>query len=279
MGSFGSVCLGATLQKDYDLLIIGGGSAGLTAARFARQLGLSVAIAEKGTLGGDCTWTGCVPSKSLIRAANLSHSFRGSERFGIRASSVETDFKSVMARVKEVSKRVFQEESPEVLQAEGIGVIAGEARFTGPGTVSIDGKPITARRFLVCTGARPTVPPIQGLDDVDYLTYETVWDLPGLPSRLVVIGGGPIGCELAQAFCRLGSSVTLIEGANRIMLQDEPEAADLVTQRLSDEGVELKIGTAVERVEKMPERRGCCWRAESRSKPAAYCYPLDAGLR
>ncbi len=107
--------MGATLQKDYDLLIIGGGSAGLTAARFARQLGLSVAIAEKGTLGGDCTWTGCVPSKSLIRAANPSHSFRGSERFGIRASSVETDFKSVMARVKEVSKRVFQEESPEVL--------------------------------------------------------------------------------------------------------------------------------------------------------------------
>ena len=241
------------MHKDYDLLIIGGGSAGLTAARFARQLGLSVAIAEKGTLGGDCTWTGCVPSKSLIRAANLSHSFRGSERFGIRASSVETDFKSVMARVKEVSKRVFQEESPEVLQAEGIGVIAGEARFTWPGTVSIDGKPITARRFLVCTGARPTVPPIQGLDDVDYLTYETVWSLPGLPSRLAVIGGGPIGCELAQAFCRLGSSVTLIEGANRIMLQDEPEAADLVTQRLSDEGVELKIGTAVERVEKMPD--------------------------
>ncbi len=242
----------AAVKRDYDLLIIGGGSAGLTAARFARQLDLSVALVEKGRLGGDCTWTGCVPSKTLLKAAKIAHTIKDAARYGLSSSEPVVDFKKVMGRVGSVQQQIFESESPETLQAEGIDVIQAPAHFTDRQTIFADGRKISARRFLICTGAGPFIPPIEGLAEVDYLTYETVWDLEVLPPRLAVIGGGPIGCELAQAFCRLGSMVTLVEGADRIMLADEPEAAETLARRLADDGVKLAIGAAVERVEKFP---------------------------
>jgi pyruvate/2-oxoglutarate dehydrogenase complex dihydrolipoamide dehydrogenase (E3) component len=238
------------LKKDYDLLIIGGGSAGLTAARFASQLELTVALVEKGLLGGDCTWNGCVPSKTLLKAAKSAHAIRDAARFGITTAEPRIDFKSVMGRVGDVRQQIFESESPATLQSEGIDVIQGNAKFINPGAVSVDGREISARRFLVCTGAGPAIPPIEGLADVDFLTYETVWDLEELPLRLAVVGGGPIGCEMAQAFCALGSSVTLVEGADRIMLQDEPEASEVVAERLKQDGVDLRVNAAVQRVEK-----------------------------
>ncbi|MEE8466012.1 MAG: FAD-dependent oxidoreductase, partial [Dehalococcoidia bacterium] len=213
-------------------------------------LDLSVALVEKGRLGGDCTWSGCVPSKTLLRAAKYAHTIKDAPRFGIRSSELTIDFKSVMSRVGSVMQQVFEGESPETLQAEGVDVIQASAHFISRQTVSVDGREINARRYLICTGAKPVVPPIDGLAEVDFLTYETVWDLKELPPSLAIIGGGPIGCELAQAFCRLGSSVTLVEAADRIMLQDEPEAAEVIARRLTDEGVDLRVSAAVERVEK-----------------------------
>jgi pyruvate/2-oxoglutarate dehydrogenase complex dihydrolipoamide dehydrogenase (E3) component len=190
------------------------------------------------------------PSKTLLKAAKSAQTVKDGARFGIISPEPAIDFKTVMGRVDSVVQEIFSSESPETLQAEGIDVIRSEARFINPKTVLVDGREISARRYFLCTGARPLIPPIDGLADVDYLTYETIWGLEELPLRLAVVGGGPIGCEMAQAFCRLGSSVTLVEGADRIMLQDEPEAAEVVAQKLVQEGVDLKTNAPLQRVEK-----------------------------
>ncbi len=202
---------------EYDLIIIGAGSAGLTAAGFAAQLGLKVALAEKNRIGGDCTWTGCVPSKSLLKAAKTAHQMRNAHRFGIASAEPEVDLKAVMARVKGVVEQVYQAESPETLRASGIDVYLGPTHFLDSRTIETGGDTLTGRRFLIATGARPAVPPISGIDDVDFLTYETLWDLEELPRSFIVIGGGPIGCEMAQAFCRLRSHVTLLEAGPQIL--------------------------------------------------------------
>ena len=233
---------------EYDLIVIGAGSAGLTAAGFAAQLGLKVALAEKNRVGGDCTWTGCVPSKSLLKAAKIAHQMRNAHRFGIRSAEPEVDLKAVMARVKRVVDEVYQAESPETLRASGIDVYLGPTHFLDSHTIETGDDTLTGRRFLIATGARPAVPPISGIDDVDFLTYETVWDLEELPRSFIVIGGGPIGCEMAQAFCRLGSHVTLLEAGPRILPQDEPEASDLIASCLITDGVDLRLGATVQRV-------------------------------
>ena len=230
----------------YDLIAIGGGSAGLAAARFARRLGLSVALVERDRIGGDCTWTGCVPSKALLKAAGLAYDMRSASRFGLLPPhNSPVDFSMVMSRVRGVMQAIHDAESPDALREEGIEVVHGEARFIDSHTIRVEESQLAARRFLVCTGASSVIPAIPGLEDVPFSTYETVWELPDLPRRLVIVGGGPIGCELAQAFLRLGSSVTLIEAGNRLLLQDEPEASELIATRLKAEGLELKLGTAL----------------------------------
>ena len=233
---------------EYDLIIIGAGSAGLTAAGFAAQLGLKVALAEKNRVGGDCTWTGCVPSKSLLKAAKIAHDMRNAHRFGIGPAEPQVDLKAVMARVKGVVEEVYREESPEVLRASGIDVFLGPTRFLDDHNIETGGETLTGRRFLIATGARPAIPPISGINDVDFLTYETLWDLEELPRRFIVIGGGPIGCEMAQFFCRLGSNVTLLEAGPRILPQDEPEAGGLIASSLMDDGVDLRLNAMVDRL-------------------------------
>ena len=245
------------MEQDYDLVVIGGGSAGLIAAGFGAQLGMRVAIVEKHRIGGDCTWTGCVPSKTLLKVAKVAHEMRTAHRFGLAPSDPVVDLKSVMEHVRSAIEEVYICESPEALREEGIAVFVGQARFLDGRTVAVadgDGEVrLKARRFIIATGAKPLVPGISGLDSIDYLTYETVWNLEKLPQRLLVIGAGPIGCELAQAFCRLGSNVTLVEAAPRILLNDEPEAADLLSQHLVNDGVDLRLNAAVHRVWQGPD--------------------------
>ena len=241
-------------NQSYDLVVIGAGSAGLSAAEFSAQLGQRVALVEKGRIGGDCTWTGCVPSKALLKAAKVAHQIETAHQYGLESSEPVVDFSAVMDRVNSAIDQVYREETPDVLRGKGIDVIEGNARFVDAKTVAVetsitegDQLKLTARRFIIATGAKPFIPPIPGLEDVDYLTYETVWDLRVLPSRLIVVGAGPIGCELAQAFCRLGSSVTLVEGADRVLLQDEPEAAELISRQLSQDGVSVRLNSIVQR--------------------------------
>ena len=199
------------MKEAYDLAIIGGGSAGLTAADLAVQLGRGVALVEKYRLGGDCTWTGCVPSKTLLRVARTAQEMRTAGLQGLAPAQPEVDLGRVMAHVRSVVEWVYQQESIESMRGSGVDVYVGDARFLGPHTLAAGEDVLTSRKFLVATGARPYAPPIPGLESVDYLTYESIWNLEVLPQHLIVVGGGPIGCEMAQAFRRLGSRVTLIE--------------------------------------------------------------------
>jgi pyruvate/2-oxoglutarate dehydrogenase complex dihydrolipoamide dehydrogenase (E3) component len=236
------------VNYEYDLIIVGGGSAGLTAAGFACQLGARVALVEKDRTGGDCTWTGCVPSKTLLKVAKVAHQMRTADRYGLTASEPEVDLKSVMAHVRSVIVDVYAEESPEALRADGIDVHMGAARFVDPHTLIAGNTRLSARNILIATGAHPYVPPISGLEDVGYLTYESVWNLQVLPRHLVVVGAGPVGSELSQAFRRLGAGVTLVESRDRVLSRDEPAASRVMADVFEAEGIDLRLNTPVEQV-------------------------------
>src|SRR5262245_30420496 len=229
----------------YELAVLGGGSAGLAAATFAAGMGAHVVLVEADRLGGDCTWTGCVPSKALIHAARVVHQGRTS---GWLAAG-DIDLPAVMRHVREAVRRVSELESVASLRARGIDVVIGRARFLDRNVVEADGRRLEARHFVVCTGAEPALPPIPGLRDVPHLTYRTVFDLDTPPRRLLVLGGGPLGAELAQAFQRLGSSVTVLEQLDRLLPLANPEASAVIERRFRQEGIELVLACEVDRVE------------------------------
>lgn len=231
---------------DRNLIVIGGGSAGLVSAYIAAAVKAKVTLVEKHKLGGDCLNTGCVPSKALIRSAKLLSHMRRAREFGIREARAEFDFADVMERVQRIIKTVEPHDSAERYTELGVDVIAGSAKIVSPWEVDImreDGttQRLATRAIVIAAGARPFVPPIPGIAEVGYLTSDTVWNLRQLPRRLVVLGGGPIGSELTQAFARLGAKVTQVEMAPRILMREDPEVSELVTQRFRAEGIDVLV--------------------------------------
>lgn len=239
----------ASREEAWDLLVIGGGTAGIVGAKTAARLGARVLLVERERTGGDCLWTGCVPSKALLAAAGAAASARTASRFGVEVADVTVDFTKVMDHVRAAIHHIAPIDSIEVLEAAKVSVRTGTARFTGRDTAEIDGTPVRFRQALIATGAAPAVPAIPGLSETDYLTSETLWGLSELPAELVVLGGGSIGCELGQAFARLGSKVSVVEGAPRILPREDPLASAELTCALVDDGVVLHTGSGVTRVE------------------------------
>ena len=230
-----------------DLCIIGAGSGGLSVAAGAAQLGKKVVLFEKGEMGGDCLNTGCVPSKALLSAAARAQAMRTSDKFGVKAVEPEIDFSAVMDHVHGVIATIAPIDSQERFEGLGVTVIREHASFSGPRQVSSESAVVNAKHFIIATGSTPFVPPIEGLSDVPYMTNETIFQNRDKPSHLIVIGGGPIGVEMAQAHTRLGIPTTVIEGRS-ILGKDDPELVAVVRQTLEQEGVELVEGGMVERV-------------------------------
>jgi pyruvate/2-oxoglutarate dehydrogenase complex dihydrolipoamide dehydrogenase (E3) component len=232
-----------------DLCVIGAGSAGLSVASIAASLGASVVLIEKNRMGGDCLNVGCVPSKALIAASLHARAMREAGDFGIELGEPAVDFAKVHAHVKGTIAAIAPMDSVERYKAMGVSVIKGEAQFEDAHTVLAGDQTIRARRFVIATGSRPAVPSIPGLEQVPYLTNETIFDLTGKPAHLVVIGGGAVGVEIAQAYRLLGVQVTLLEAGERLLAQEDPEMAHVVDQALRSDGVAIRTGAAIDRIE------------------------------
>ncbi len=229
----------------YDLAILGGGTGGLVSAMIAAGTGARVVLIEADRTGGDCLWTGCVPSKSLLATAELVHAIRHADRLGVSATTPDIDLGRVMDRVRAVQDHIAPHDSPERLRAAGVTVLHGHGRFTSESTIDVAGTRVRFRRAIVATGSHAIIPPVPGLEDLDPLTNETVWDLRELPPRLAVIGAGPIGCELGQAFARLGSRVTIVDVADRVLPREEPGASDLLAGTLRADGIVMRLDASI----------------------------------
>lgn len=238
-------CWTKPARFDNNLVVIGAGAGGLVSAYIAAAVKAKVTLIEKHKMGGDCLNTGCVPSKALIRSAKLLSHIKRAKEFGITKAEAEFDFATVMERVQQVIKAVEPHDSIERYTELGVEVIQGTAKIVSPWEVEVttaDGsKTITSRSIIIAAGARPFVPPIPGIEQISYLTSDTVWNLREKPNRLLVLGGGPIGCELTQTFNRLGSQVTQVEMAPRIMVREDPEVSDIVQARFQAEGVDVRV--------------------------------------
>lgn len=239
-----------------DLTIIGGGAGGLVVASVAAQLGLKVTLIEReGRLGGDCLHHGCVPSKTLIHAAKVASLMRRGAEYGLPAINPEVDLGRVNDHVRSVIDHIQQHDDPERFRSYGCELIFGAARFLDPHGVQVNDRQIRSRRFVIATGSRPLIPPIEGLEEAGYLTNRDLFSLRTLPSRLMVLGGGPIGLEMAQAFSRLGSQVTVVERLPHLLPQEDPEIADALQDRLVAEGIRIHTSTSAERVARAGDHR------------------------
>ena len=235
--------------KRYNLVVIGAGTAGLVTAAGAAGLGAKVALVEKHLLGGDCLNVGCVPSKCIIRSSRVMADIRDAKPFGIHVSEDrEADFSSVMERMRRLRAQMSHHDSVKRFQELGVDVFLGEGRFSGSDTLEVLGKTIRFKKAVIATGARAAEPPIEGLKEAGYLTNETVFSLTERPPHLIVFGAGPLGCELAQAFHRLGSKVTIVEMAPQFLTREDPDAASILANAFRRDGIDVRLNTKVRRV-------------------------------
>ncbi|HIF9117305.1 TPA: dihydrolipoyl dehydrogenase [Photobacterium damselae] len=241
---------------DQNMVVIGAGSGGLVSAYIAAAVKAEVTLIEKHKMGGDCLNTGCVPSKALIRAAHNMAEIQRAAEFGVSTGPIAIDFKQVMTRVQKVISKIEPHDSIERYRSLGVNCITSEAIIRSPWEVEVDGKIITTKNIVIATGARPLVPNIPGLQSVNYLTSDTVWSLQEQPQKLLVLGGGPIGCELAQSFARLGTKVTLVEMAPQLLIREDSDAAKLVQDSLIADGVEIKLEHKAMRFESIVDANG-----------------------
>jgi pyruvate/2-oxoglutarate dehydrogenase complex dihydrolipoamide dehydrogenase (E3) component len=232
----------------YNLVVIGAGTAGLITAAGAAGLGAKVALVERFLLGGDCLNVGCVPSKCLIRSSRAAEDIRSASTFGVSAADPTVNFSAVMERMRRLRAHISSHDSAERFRDLGVDVFLGEGQFSGSQTIQVEGTTLNFKKAVIATGARPVHPPVEGLAEAGFLTNETVFSLTERPSRLAVVGGGPIGCELAQAFRRMGSQVTLIEMASQFLAREDPEASSLLAETFRREGIDVRLSTRLEKV-------------------------------
>lgn len=257
---------------DFDMIVIGGGSAGLTASGVSANFGAKTLLVESGRLGGDCTWSGCIPSKTLLKAAKVARTIENAGAYGLMDGSPTIDFKKVMQHVHEVRNKVYHDaDRPEIYEEMGIEVAKGKAHFKNPQTIIIEQengsrRSVTSKYFIIATGARAFVPPIKGLESVDYLTNESLFEMVSLPKELIIVGGGPIGTEMSQAFVNLGSQVTVVDMAPQILSSDDPELVEILKNELMQQGVKYELNALVERVEQQEKRIKVHIQIEGKSK-------------
>ncbi len=232
---------------DFNTVVIGAGSAGLVAAYIAAAVKAKVALIEKGKMGGDCLNTGCVPSKAIIRTAKFLSHVQRSHEFGVHTASAEYDFKDVMDRVRGIIGVIEHHDSVERYTGLGVDCFAGHAYIESPYCVDVDGEKLTTRSIVVASGAEPAIPPLPGINDIPYYTSDTIWEIEQLPGRLLVLGGGPIGCELSQAFARLGSHVTQVQRLDRIMPREDREFSEMVLDQFKGEGIDVRLEHSAKR--------------------------------
>jgi pyruvate/2-oxoglutarate dehydrogenase complex dihydrolipoamide dehydrogenase (E3) component/uncharacterized membrane protein YdjX (TVP38/TMEM64 family) len=253
---------------DRNLVVVGAGSAGLVSAYIAATVRAKVTLIEKHAMGGDCLNTGCVPSKALIRIARAAHEIRQAPRFGIETSAPRVDFAAAMRQVRTAIAAIAPHDSVERFRTLGIDVRRGHANIVSPWCVQVDGEAITTRAIVIAAGAEPVVPDLPGLREAGYLTSDTVWNLEALPPRLLILGGGPIGCELAQAFARLGSNVTVVQRAERLLMREDDEVSAFVAARLHEDGVNVRTSHTAVAVETGGDGR--CLRCEHASESVRF---------
>lgn len=230
-------------EQRYDVVVIGGGTAGLVTAAGAARVGARAALIERDRLGGECLWTGCVPSKALLRSAQAAHDARRGSDFGLQDIPVDPRLDRVLDSMRQVIARIQPHDDPERFRAMGVEVIQGSATLQAPGRVRVDGREMEARRIVIATGSRPVIPPIEGLESVGYLTHESIIELEERPGRLLVLGAGPVGLEFAQIFVRLGSRVTVIEMAATILPREDEEVSGRLQACLEAEGIEFRLAS------------------------------------